>query len=106
VSQFALPPGAIERIVEVLQPEQLWLFGSRARQTAGADSDWDVMAVVPDSTSDDRLALASVWHDLRELRRMRVEVFPMRRSEFDEARQTCGELAETVAREGHVIYGR
>ena len=106
MSTFALPPGAIERIVEVLQPEQLCLFGSRARQTAGTESDCDVMAVVPDSTSEDRLDLANLWRDLRELRRMRVEVFPFRRSEFDDARQTPGELAETVAREGRVIYGR
>ena len=76
------------------------------RQTDGADSDWDVMAVLPDAASDDRLDLANVWAELRELRRMRIEVFPIRRSEFDEARSIRGELAETVAREGLVVYGR
>jgi len=37
---------------------------------------------------------------------MRVEVIPMRRHDFNENRTTPGELAEVVAREGHVVYGR
>jgi hypothetical protein len=47
-----------------------------------------------------------VWSDLRELRRLRVEVIPMRRCDFEEDRHTPGELAEAVAREGHLVYGR
>lgn len=100
-----LPAGVIERIVEVLGPEEVWLFGSRARETHGPDSDWDLMAVLPDSAPDRNLDLASVWTELRELRRMRIEVIPIRRHEFDENRGTPGELAEAVAREGHVVYG-
>ena len=102
----ALPPGVIERIVEVLAPEEVWLFGSRARETHGPDSDWDLMAVLPDTAPDRDLDLATVWSNLRELRRMRIEVIPIRRRDFDESRSTLGELAEAVAREGHVIYGR
>ncbi|HTR55266.1 MAG TPA: nucleotidyltransferase domain-containing protein [Kofleriaceae bacterium] len=102
----ALPPGVIERIVEVLAPEEVWLFGSRARETNGPDSDWDLMAVLPDTAPDRDLDLAAVWSDLRELRRLRIEVIPIRRRDFDESRSTFGELAEAVAREGHVVYGR
>lgn len=102
----SLPQGVIERIVEVLEPEEVWLFGSRARQTHSPDSDWDLMAVLPDSASQEKLDLANVWRELRELRRMRVEVFPIRRSDFDEGRNIVGELAEAVARQGHVVYGR
>jgi len=101
-----LPPHVIERIVEVLAPEEVWLFGSRARHTHGPDSDWDLMAIVPDSAPESVLDLARVWHELRDLRRQRVEVIPMRRSAFEEDRHTLGELAEAVAREGHVVYGR
>ena len=100
-----LPPGVIERIVEVLAPQEVWLFGSRARETSGPDSDWDLLAVLPDSAPDCKLDLAAVWTDLRELRRLRVEVIPIRRRDFDERRTTLGELAEAVAREGHVVYG-
>lgn len=102
----ALPPGVIERIVDVLAPEEVWLFGSRARQTNSPDSDWDLLAVLPDAAPDRDLDLASVWERLRELRRLRVEVIPLRRRDFDESRTTIGELAEAVSREGHVVYGR
>ena len=106
MAAVAIPPGVIERIVEVLEPEEVWLFGSRARETHGPDSDWDLMAVLPDAAPERKLDLAAVWSDLRELRRLRIEVIPIRRSDFEEDRGTPGELAEAVAREGHVVYGR
>jgi predicted nucleotidyltransferase len=40
------------RIEERYQPEQVWLFGSRARGDAEPGSDWDLLVVVPDSTAD------------------------------------------------------
>jgi len=96
----------MERILEVLDPEEVWLFGSRARDTHGPDSDWDLMAVLPDSASDERLDLGKLWGRLRDLRRLRVDVFPIRRSDFDADCHTLGELAEAVAREGRRLYGR
>jgi predicted nucleotidyltransferase len=102
----SIPPGVIERIVEVLAPEEVWLFGSRARATHTPDSDWDLMAILPNSAPDRDLDLATVWSALRDLRRMRVEVIPIRRRDFDQNRQTRGEFAEAVVREGHVVYGR
>lgn len=103
---MAIPPGVIDRIVEVLDPEEVWLFGSRARGTHGPDSDWDFMAVLPDTAPDQKLDIAEVWSELRELRRIRVEVFPIRRRDFEEDRTTPGELPEAVVREGHRVYGR
>lgn len=100
-----VPAGVIERIVEALAPEEIWLFGSRARESHGPDSDWDFMAVLPDTAPDSNLDLATVWTQLRELRRLRVEVIPIRRRDFEEDRETPGELAEAVAREGRVVYG-
>lgn len=101
-----LPDGVMDRILEVLQPEEVWLFGSRARETHSPDSDWDVMAVLPDSASDDRLDLGTLWPRLRDLRRLRIDVFPIRRRDFDQDRRIFGELAEAVAREGRIIHGR
>lgn len=105
MTRAALPSGVLEAIVEVLEPEEVWLFGSRARETQRSDSDWDVMAILPDSASEEHLDLVWVWDRLREVRRHRVEVFPIRRSEFEAERETLGALSEAVAREGHVLYG-
>ena len=101
-----LPDGVMDSILEVLQPEEVWLFGSRARETHSPDSDWDLMAVLPDSASDDQLDLGALWPRLRDLRRLRVDVFPIRRRDFDQDRRIFGELAEAVAREGRLIHGR
>jgi predicted nucleotidyltransferase len=101
----SVSPEMIARIVEVLHPEQVWLFGSRARGEARADSDWDFMAILADDAPEQDLDLASVWQRLRDLRLRRVEVFTITRSEFEEWKRLLGTLAEIVASTGVVIYG-
>lgn len=95
----------ISRIVEVLRPEQVWLFGSRVRGEARVDSDWDFMAILANDAPEQDLDLASVWSRLRDLRLRRVEVFTMTHSEFDEWKRSLGTLAEIVASTGVVVYG-
>ena len=60
--------------------------------------------MLPDDATERQLDIARVWGDLRDLRRQRVEVIPMRRRDFDVASAIAGELAETVVREGRVVY--
>ncbi|PYO54511.1 MAG: hypothetical protein DMD83_22120, partial [Candidatus Rokuibacteriota bacterium] len=38
----------VRRLVEAYRPDRIYLFGSRARGTAGAESDYDLLVVVPD----------------------------------------------------------
>ena len=92
-------------MVDVLHPDQVWLFGSRARGEARTDSDWDLMAILPDAAPADDLDTASVWRRLRDLRLRRVEVFTMTRGEFETWRRSLGTLAEIVASTGVVVYG-
>jgi predicted nucleotidyltransferase len=94
----------VARIVEVLHPAQIWLFGSRARGEARPDSDWDLMAILPDDAPERDLDMGSVWGRLRDLRLQRVELFTMTRSEFDEWRNALGTLAEIAASTGVVVY--
>jgi uncharacterized protein len=100
-----VPATMVGRIVEVLQPEQVWLFGSRARGEARSDSDWDFLAVVSDDAPEQDLDLASVWKRLRDLRLQRVEVFTMTRAEFDAWKHSLGTLAEIVASTGVLVHG-
>jgi uncharacterized protein len=97
-----VPAGMIARIVDVLHPEQLWLFGSRVRGDVRAD----FMAVLPDGAREQDLEIASVWRRLRDLRIQRVELFTMTRSEFDEWKGSLGTLAEIVASTGVLVHGR
>lgn len=95
----------LARIVDTLNPERVYLFGSRARGDARSDSDWDLVAILPDGAPEQDLDTASVWQRLRDLRLQRVEVLTMTRSEFDAWKGSLGTLAEIVASTGVVVYG-
>ena len=92
-----VPPGMIARIVDVLHPRQVWLFGSRARGMEHPNSDWDFMAVLADEAPADDLEITSVWKRLRDLRVQRVEVFTITHAEFEEWRNSLGTLAKMGA---------
>lgn len=101
-----VPPQWIARIVEELRPEQVWLFGSRARGEARAESDWDLMAILPDDAPEQDLDMVSVWQRLRDLVLLRVEMFTTTRSEFETWRHSLGTLSEIVASTGVIVYAR
>jgi predicted nucleotidyltransferase len=98
------PPGVIERIVEVTHSDEIWLFGSRARGTAGPESDWDLLVVVPDTASapfDD-----ATWSALRDVRRQQVDLVPIRRTDFEADRREFGTLAQIATTSGRRVHGR
>ena len=90
-------------IVEDLHPEQIWLFGSRARGDARIDSDYDLFVVVPDDTPREKIGLAST-SKLAGQARISADVLAFRRHVFAEERDLIGTLSYTVAREGLPIY--
>ena len=93
----------IARLVPVLAPERVYLFGSRARGDGDRDSDFDLLIVVPTSElpgyARDRIALRS----LRGLRQP-VDVLVLTREEFERKRNVVCSLPATVEREGKVLY--
>jgi predicted nucleotidyltransferase len=101
-----VPAHFITRIVEELGPLEIWLFGSRARGTHRPDSDWDLMAVLPDTAPEENLDIVKVWARLRDIHAKRVELFPITRSEFDHFKLSLGTLSQIVASDGVVIYAR
>ena len=46
----------VRRIVEIVQPVKIILFGSAAQGTAGLDSDFDLLVVMPEGTHRRRTA--------------------------------------------------
>ena len=90
----------LDRIVASWQPREIWLFGSRARGTAAADSDWDLLVVIPDELApsgfDDPM---TVW-GVKQGTGVRADVLVCRASEFDEDRGTHNTIAYDAAVEG------
>ncbi len=94
---------AVTRLVRALDPERVYLFGSRARGEGDRDSDFDLLIVVPTSElpgyARDRIAL-------RALRGLRIpaDVVVLTRKEFDRKRGVVCSLPATVDREGELLY--
>jgi len=44
----------VQRLVEAYQPERIYLFGSVARGDGHADSDYDLLIVVPNDAQPER----------------------------------------------------
>ena len=87
------------------RPEQIWLFGSRARGDARSGSDWDILVVVSDSTADADLSPLVPWGLKREAD-VRADIVIYRRSEFLADRTVVNTLPFEVSRDGLLIHER
>lgn len=100
-----VPPPLLARLVSAMRPEQIWLFGSRARGSARPTSDWDLLVVLPDDALEEELDLMRAWQTVRDLR-IPADVIPVRKSEFEQSRDRAGTLVRTVVGEGRCVYAR
>lgn len=53
--------GLLKRIDQELHPTEVWLFGSRARGEEAHGSDWDLLVVLPNGSSESLADPASLW---------------------------------------------
>ena len=95
----------IERIVARLAPEEVWLFGSRAEGRARPDSDYDLLAILPDSASEADLNPLANW-SLAIGIGVSADIIPCTRSEFEEEKQELDTLARAAYLRGRRIYER
>ena len=93
----------IRRLVAAYEPEQIFLFGSRARGDAGPDSDYDLLLVVPDHATPERkrskLAYRVFWGTGTA-----ADVVVWTRSDFDSRVHLAASLPATVMREGKLLH--
>jgi predicted nucleotidyltransferase len=94
---------AVQRLVDALQPEQIYLFGSRARGDDRADSDYDIMVIVPESDVPPHRRAQLAHRALRGVRAA-ADILVSTRHEFDRFLSVPGSLAATVLREGRLVY--
>jgi predicted nucleotidyltransferase len=93
----------VRRLVQGLAPVAIYLFGSRARQDATEDSDYDLLVVVPGSD------LPGWRRDQRAFRLLcgvgaAKDVIVLTREEFDRKRGVVCSLPATALREGRLLY--
>ncbi|HEX3757624.1 MAG TPA: nucleotidyltransferase domain-containing protein [Kofleriaceae bacterium] len=96
----------LARIVERWNPLQIWLFGSRARGDAGIDSDWDLLAIVPDCPEpadfDDPM---TVWRVKRQPG-VPSDLVVYRASDFEADRPVPNTLAYATRLDGVLVHER
>ena len=100
--EFALVTEALGRMLAVVQPERVVLFGSYARGEAGPDSDLDLLVVSAFEGPRSRLALR-ILEALAPLP-VSKDVFVLTPSEWSREQDVPGTLAYPAAREGVVLY--
>lgn len=94
----------VDTIVEALDPEQVILFGSRARGEASAHSDYDVCVIV--EPNEHRRDLVRRIHGLFDVRGFSMDAFVLSPDELREQREIVNTLGYIVARDGEVLYER
>ncbi len=94
----------VSRLVDLYQPERIYLFGSAARGDAGPDSDYDFMVVVPDGTPPEVIRTKRVYRVLRGIDAP-VDVLVCTRHDFDKQLHLKASFPSTIAREGRLLYG-
>jgi predicted nucleotidyltransferase len=95
----------INRLVVGLCPERIYLFGSRSREEANEDSDFDLMVVLPDSDLP-RYQRESQAYDLLWGLKTPVDVIVLTYQEFQNASKLKSSLVSTVKTHGELIYGQ
>ena len=95
----------LKRLVAAYEPERIYLFGSRARGDAGADSDYDLLVVVPDTAPPERrssrLAYEVLWGT-----GIAVDALVWGSTRFRSRLHLKASLPATVEREGRLLYER
>ncbi|HLG54744.1 MAG TPA: nucleotidyltransferase domain-containing protein [Vicinamibacterales bacterium] len=93
----------VARLVTAFQPERIYLFGSKARGDAGPDSDYDLLVVVPDDTTQARRRSRLGYQALRGTG-IAADVVVWTRSAFDARLHMRASLPATVVAEGTLLY--
>ena len=101
--QDAVINEVVRRLVNLYQPERVYLFGSAARGDSGPDSDLDLCIVLPQDAPPDsfrRSAHRHLWG-----MRVAVDVVKILSADFDRrSLHVKASLSATILREGRLLY--
>lgn len=92
----------VRRIVEIVHPLRIILFGSAARGNLGPNSDLDVLVVMPDGVHRRRTAQL-LYRQITGLR-VPFDILVATPTDLEKHRDNIGLIYRTVLREGKEVY--
>ena len=98
----------VDAMVREVAPERIILFGSRARDEAGPESDIDLLVVDSRAFGPDHSRwseLSKLW-DLAARLRMPVDILLYSRDEVERWRDSRNHVIGRALREGRFLYDR
>jgi len=93
-----------QRLEAALKPDAIYLFGSHARGDANADSDFDLLVVVPASNQSRYLRSVAARRLVGDIAAPK-DIVVLTRKEWQEEQQVVCSLASAVRREGILLHG-
>ena len=93
----------VHRLVGVFQPERLYLFGSRGRNEADPDSDYDLLMVLAQFEAP-AYRIAQQAHSLVWGLGISADILVWSRAEFERRLPLKASLPAIVAREGMLLH--
>ena len=94
----------VKRLVDRFDPEQIILFGSHARGTAGPDSDVDLLVIMPVSGSKraKQIEMRVALHDIH----VPKDIILVTPDQVAQQRSIVGTIIRPALQEGKVLYVR
>ena len=92
----------VRRIIEIVQPLRIILFGSAARGEMGPDSDIDVLVVMPEGIHRRRTAQL-LYRQIRGLG-VPFDILVATPNDLEMYRDNIGLIYHTALREGREVY--
>lgn len=95
----------VARLARVLDPEEIWLFGSRAEGRNQPDSDFDLLVVTKVVDGEAGFDYGAVYAPIKGLG-VGCDVVPCRADDFEQERSDPTSLCWRVVRTGIKLYDR
>jgi predicted nucleotidyltransferase len=93
----------INRILKVIIPDKIILFGSRAKGSAGLESDYDILIIKSGPINEAEIE-GDIYESLLGLN-IGVDILLRTPEEIEESKKRFFSITKTALEEGTVVYG-